>query len=63
VIILIAALAVAVVSPFVVARVDPWRPCACQGRKCGRCRWVGKRPRVAALLVRRDKLREEGWLK
>lgn len=42
---------------------EPWKACRCAGRKCVRCRWTGKRPRVLARVVRRAKLREEGWLR
>jgi hypothetical protein len=45
------------------AWLRPWLPCSCQGRKCARCRWAGKRPKMLARVVRRAHLRDEGWLK
>jgi len=55
--------AFALTADLVVAWVEPWRPCKCAGRKCARCRWTGKRPRLLARIVRRAHLRDEGWLK
>lgn len=44
---------------------SPWKGLCpvCRGLKCRVCHWVGKRPKVLALLVRRGVLRDEGWLK
>jgi len=50
-------------APFFDAWIEPWRPCKCANRKCARCRWVGKRPKLLARVVRRAHLRDEGWLK
>lgn len=43
------------------AYIEPWKRCACAGRKCMRCRFIGKRPKLLARVVRREHLKSEGW--